>query len=471
MVFSGIVFLYCFFPIVLGLYLLASKIKGRIGLELRNAVLLAASLFFYSWGEPLYLFLMLGVIVASWVTGLWMDRLADGKRRNIVFVAAVIIGLIPLAVFKYANFTVDNLEMLFGADWNVPELALPVGISFYTFQLLSYTIDLYWRRIKVQKRIDRLALYVTLFPQLIAGPIVRYAIVEEELAERKSGMIQLSAGMGRFMTGLAKKVLIANVLGELCSAYQGTSDGSILFAWMYAVAASLQLYYDFSGYSDMAIGLGTMFGFSFPENFSHPFISRSITEFWRRWHMTLGGWFRDYVYIPLGGSRVKTLRWCFNLMVVWALTGLWHGAAWNFVLWGVYFGVLLAGEKVIWGKWLKKLPSVLSWALTTLLVLISFMIFQSDGEGLLKANLSAMFTGKAVSTESLYYLRSYAVLLIIACVGATPLPVRIMERIRTTKVGGMILDTVQPVWAVVLLIICTAFLVDGSFNPFLYFRF
>ncbi len=471
MVFSGIVFLYVFFPIVLVLYLAASKFKGRVGIELRNAVLLAASLFFYSWGEPLYLFLMLGVILATWLMGLWMDRLPDGSARRWVFIGSVAIVLLPLGVFKYGNFTVDNIEMLLGTNWKAATLALPVGISFYTFQTLSYVIDLYWRRIKVQKRVDRLALYVTLFPQLIAGPIVRYAEVETDLSGRESGLHLMSSGMDRFVVGLGKKVLIANVLGEFCSAYQGTTDGSILFAWLYAIAASLQLYYDFSGYSDMAIGLGTMFGFKFPENFRYPFISRSITEFWRRWHMTLGGWFRDYVYIPLGGSRVSRARWSFNLMVVWSLTGLWHGAAWNFVLWGVFFGVLLAGEKLFWGKWQAKLPKVVSWAITTFLVLISFMIFQSDGEGMLKQNLSALFSGNLVSTEALYYMKSYAVLFIVAAIGATPLPVWVTAQIRKNKTGDTVLSAVRPVWGVILLVICTAFLVDGSFNPFLYFRF
>ncbi len=471
MVFSGIVFLYVFFPIVLILYLVASRFKGRLGLELRNGVLLVASLFFYSWGEPLYLFLMLGVITATWLMGLWMDRLPDGALRKWVFIGSVAIVLLPLAVFKYGNFTIDNIELLLGTEWKVATLALPVGISFYTFQTLSYVIDLYWRRIQVQKRVDRLALYVTLFPQLIAGPIVRYSEVEIELSGRASGMDLLSKGMGRFMTGLGKKVLIANVLGEFCSAYQATTDGSILFAWLYAIAASLQLYYDFSGYSDMAIGLGTMFGFSFPENFRYPFISRSITEFWRRWHMTLGGWFRDYVYIPLGGSRVSKARWSFNILVVWSLTGLWHGAAWNFVLWGLFFGVFLAGEKLFWGKFQAKLPKVVSWAITTFLVLISFMIFQSDGEGMLKTNLSAMFSGNLVSVEALYYLKSYAVLFVIAAVGATPFPLWVVNQIKKTKVGEYVLETIHPIWAVVLLVICTAFLVDGSFNPFLYFRF
>ncbi|MBQ8638457.1 MAG: MBOAT family protein [Lachnospiraceae bacterium] len=473
MVFSGITFLYYFLPVVLIVYLAVSMLRGRVGLELRNAVLLLASLFFYFWGEPVYLLLMLGVIGAVYGMGLILDRLiqTESRLRGPFFALSVAVTLIPLIVFKYADFLIRAVNSWFGVQVPLPGLALPVGISFYTFQILSYLIDLNWGRIRVQKRPDRLALYVSLFPQLIAGPIVRYAEVEKELKERETSLTRLSAGMERFVIGLAKKVLIANVLGDFCSVYRGSTEGGMLFAWLYAAAVSLQLYFDFSGYSDMAIGLGTMFGFTFPENFRYPFICRSITEFWRRWHMTLGGWFRDYVYIPMGGNRVSKLRWMGNLLVVWGLTGLWHGADWNFLLWGLYFGVLLTCEKLFWGKLLEKLPSVLRWMITIVLIMVSFLIFDSEGISGIGTNLKALVSGKAVTAESLYYLRSYGVLFAIAAAGATPVPAWCMKKIRSSAIGEQLVILARPVVLAGLLILCTAFLVDGSFNPFLYFRF
>ena len=473
MVFSGITFLYYFLPVVLIVYLAVSMLRGRVGLELRNAVLLLASLFFYFWGEPVYLLLMLGVIGAVYGMGLILDRLiqTESRLRGPFFALSVAVTLIPLIVFKYADFLIRAVNSWFGVQVPLPGLALPVGISFYTFQILSYLIDLNWGRIRVQKRPDRLALYVSLFPQLIAGPIVRYAEVEKELKERETSLTRLSAGMERFVIGLAKKVLIANVLGDFCSVYRGSTEGGMLFAWLYAAAVSLQLYFDFSGYSDMAIGLGTMFGFTFPENFRYPFICRSITEFWRRWHMTLGGWFRDYVYIPMGGNRVSKLRWMGNLLVVWGLTGLWHGADWNFLLWGLYFGVLLTCEKLFWGKLLEKLPSVLRWMITIVLIMVSFLIFDSEGISGIGTNLKALVSGKAVTAESLYYLRSYGVLFAIAAAGATPVPAWCMKKIRSSAIGEQLVILARPVVIAGLLILCTAFLVDGSFNPFLYFRF
>ena len=473
MVFSGITFLYYFLPVVLIVYLAVSMLRGRVGLELRNAVLLLASLFFYFWGEPVYLLLMLGVIGAVYGMGLILDRLiqTESRLRGPFFALSVAVTLIPLIVFKYADFLIRAVNSWFGVQVPLPGLALPVGISFYTFQILSYLIDLNWGRIRVQKRPDRLALYVSLFPQLIAGPIVRYAEVEKELKERETSLTRLSAGMERFVIGLAKKVLIANVLGDFCSVYRGSTEGGMLFAWLYAAAVSLQLYFDFSGYSDMAIGLGTMFGFTFPENFRYPFICRSITEFWRRWHMTLGGWFRDYVYIPMGGNRVSKLRWMGNLLVVWGLTGLWHGADWNFLLWGLYFGVLLTCEKLFWGKLLEKLPSVLRWMITIVLIMVSFLIFDSEGICGIGTNLKALVSGKAVTAESLYYLRSYGVLFAIAAAGATPVPAWCMKKIRSSAIGEQLVILARPVVIAGLLILCTAFLVDGSFNPFLYFRF
>jgi len=462
MLFSSIPFAYYFLPAVLVLYFL-------VPFRFKNAVLLAFSLVFYGWGEPVYLILMTLSILMGWVFGLLIGKYRGTKRAKLFLTASVVTSLGLLGWFKYADFAVENLNAL-GLDLALPRVALPIGISFYTFQILSYTIDVYRGNAERQKSLVNFGAYVSMFPQLIAGPIVRYADVARQLESREHSVEKASLGVRRFVIGLAKKVLIANQLGQLIELYRASSQPSVLFVWMYAAAFALQIYFDFSGYSDMAIGLGKIFGFDLLENFNYPFISRSISEFWRRWHMSLGGWFRDYVYIPLGGNRVKPLRYVFNVLAVWALTGLWHGAAWNFVLWGLLFAALLTAEKFLLGKAMAKLPGWLVRVPILVVLLISFVLFNASSLSQAAADVGGMLgLGglPAVSAESLYYLRSYGLLLVMAVVGATPLVKNLALRLEKGKAFAIL----EPVVLCALLLAVTAFLVGGSFNPFLYFRF
>ena len=462
MLFSSIPFAYFFLPAVLVLYFL-------VPFRFKNAVLLAFSLVFYGWGEPVYLILMTLSILMGWVFGLLIGKYRGTKRAKLFLTASVVTSLGLLGWFKYADFAVENLNAL-GLDLALPRVALPIGISFYTFQILSYTIDVYRGNAERQKSLVNFGAYVSMFPQLIAGPIVRYADVARQLESREHSVEKASLGVRRFVIGLAKKVLIANQLGQLIELYRASSQPSVLFVWMYAAAFALQIYFDFSGYSDMAIGLGKIFGFDLLENFNYPFISRSISEFWRRWHMSLGGWFRDYVYIPLGGNRVKPLRYVFNVLAVWALTGLWHGAAWNFVLWGLLFAALLTAEKFLLGKAMAKLPGWLVRVPILVVLLISFVLFNASSLSQAAADVGGMLgLGglPAVSAESLYYLRSYGLLLVMAVVGATPLVKNLALRLEKGKAFAIL----EPVVLCALLLAVTAFLVGGSFNPFLYFRF
>ncbi len=462
MLFSSIPFAYYFLPAVLVLYFL-------VPFRFKNAVLLAFSLVFYGWGEPVYLILMTLSILMGWVFGLLIGKYRGTKRAKLFLTASVVTSLGLLGWFKYADFAVENLNAL-GLNLALPRVALPIGISFYTFQILSYTIDVYRGNAERQKSLVNFGAYVSMFPQLIAGPIVRYADVARQLESREHSVEKASLGVRRFVIGLAKKVLIANQLGQLIELYRASSQPSVLFVWMYAAAFALQIYFDFSGYSDMAIGLGKIFGFDLLENFNYPFISRSISEFWRRWHMSLGGWFRDYVYIPLGGNRVKPLRYVFNVLAVWALTGLWHGAAWNFVLWGLLFAALLTAEKFLLGKAMAKLPGWLVRVPILVVLLISFVLFNASSLSQAAADVGGMLglAGlPAVSAESLYYLRSYGLLLVMAVVGATPLVKNLALRLEKGKAFAIL----EPVVLCALLLAVTAFLVGGSFNPFLYFRF
>ena len=464
MIFSSIPFLYYFLPVVLLVYGLTPR-------EGKNAVLLLFSLVFYGWGEPKYLAVMLVCTALGYGFGLALGRAGRPGVRKALLAASVLSSLSFLVYFKYADFFLSNFNALTGASLPLLQLTLPVGISFYTFQILSYTVDVYRGEAQVQKNPIDLACYVTMFPQLIAGPIVRYTDVAEQLKRRGRGDFQ--KGASRFLVGLGKKILFANLLGEICAAWRGTQDGSVLFSWLYAVSYTLHIYFDFSGYSDMAIGLGKIFGFTFAENFNYPYISRSVTEFWRRWHMSLGSWFRDYVYIPMGGNRVAPARRYLNILVVWMLTGLWHGADWNFVLWGLFFAVFLILEKVFLLKPLQKLP-VLSHLYTLLLVAVSFVLFDSAGLSEAAAHLGRMFGAGGVplaTGETLYYLGSYAVTFIIAIIGATPYPTRWMNRLSAGPKTGRVLAVAAPVALMALLAVVTAYLVDGSFNPFLYFRF
>lgn len=440
----------------------------------KNLVLLAASLLFYFYGEPIYTLLMLATIVSSYIHGLLIDRFR-GTFWSVFFLwTSVITSIGALGFFKYSDFFIRNVNSLFKTDFELLELALPIGISFYTFQTLSYTIDVYRGEAKVQKSLIRLATYVALFPQLIAGPIVRYTTVEEELSHRTHSFENFGYGVTRFVIGLSKKVLIADTLGALAQTVHGMEEATVAAAWIYAVAASLQLYFDFSGYSDMAIGLGRIFGFHFLENFNYPFISKSIAEFWRRWHMSLGTWFRDYVYIPLGGNRVSKGRWLFNTLVVWFLTGFWHGADWTFILWGMFFAAFLMLEKFALNRFFAKLPRVFSHIYVVFAILISFVIFSANGLTGAISDLGAMFGAGGIafwSSETAYYLGSYALVLLVGIVGATPLVKNAVLKVKETKTGAVVCDILEPVFVIVMLMIVTAYFVDGSFSPFLYFRF
>ena len=462
MLFSSIPFAFYFLPAVLVLYF-------AVPFRFKNAVLLTFSLFFYGWGEPVYLLLMMASIVAGWIFGLLIGKHRGTPKARLFLTLSLVTSLGLLGWFKYADFAVENLNAL-GLQLTLPGIALPIGISFYTFQILSYTIDVYRGNVESQKNIVDFGAYVSMFPQLIAGPIVRYADVARQLKSRTHSLEKASLGVRRFVIGLAKKVLIANQLGQLVELYRSTTQPSVLFVWMYAAAFALQIYFDFSGYSDMAIGLGHIFGFDLLENFNYPFISRSISEFWRRWHMSLGGWFRDYVYIPLGGNRVKPLRYVFNVLVVWALTGLWHGAAWNFVLWGLLFAVLLTVEKFLVGKAMAKMPGWLVRVPVLAILLMSFVLFNASSLAQALSDVGGMFGLGGLpltSAASLYYLRSYGLLLLLAVVGATPLVSRTAKKLEAHTVTAIL----EPVVLCALLLAVTAFLVGGSFNPFLYFRF
>ena len=459
MIFSSIPFLFYFLPAVLAVYYLTPR-RGK------NAVLLLASLFFYGWGEPKLLWLMVFTIAVFYLCGLAIGRSAHHKKAWLSLSVCVGVGL--LGLYKYADFFITSVNAATGMSLPLLKLALPVGISFYTFQCLSYTVDVYRGTVPPQKNPISFGAYVALFPQLIAGPIVRYADVARELEERTHSWENVGMGLRRFVVGLSKKVILADNLAMLAKLYRESAEPSLVFAWLYAVAFTLNIYFDFSGYSDMAIGLGRMLGFHFPENFNYPYLSKSVTEFWRRWHISLGSWFRDYVYIPLGGNRVSKAKWVRNILVVWMLTGLWHGAAWNFVLWGLLFAALLLMEKALPG--LQRLPGVLRHGYVLLAVILSFVLFNADTLAQAGNDFSALFglAGLPLFTaETGYYLRSYAPALVIACIGATPLVKQAAQKIGENRAFQML----EPVLWLGLLLVCTAYLVDGSFSPFLYFRF
>ena len=458
MLFSSIPFLYYFLPVVLLLYFAVPK-AGK------NAVLLLSSLVFYGWGEPKYVLLMIATIGAFYGCGLAIGSAKTVGAKKLWLTVSVVIGIVLLTIFKYADFFIQSFAAVTGLSLPLLKLALPIGISFYTFQCMSYAVDVYRGETQAQKDPIAFGAYVALFPQLIAGPIVRYVDVARELENRTTTLDDALAGIRRFLMGLGKKILLANQLGLLTEVFRSSTEKSVLFHWMYAVAFMLHIYFDFSGYSDMAIGFGRIFGFHFIENFNYPYLSKSVTEFWRRWHMSLGSWFRDYVYIPLGGNRVSKARWVFNILVVWMLTGLWHGASWNFVLWGLLFAVVLLIEK--WLPALQKLPSAARHIYVLLIVMLSFILFNAADLNQAAQDVAGLFGGlPLVTQESLYYLRSYAVVFAVSVVGATPLPKQLAARI-PEKAAAVL----EPVAMIALLLTCTAYLVDGSFNPFLYFRF
>lgn len=465
MLFSSITFLYYFLPIVLILYFLVPK-------KLKNLVLFLASLIFYAWGEPKYVFLMLFSVGIGYVAGLLMDKLP----KKPVMIVSVALCLFFLIYFKYTNFFISNVNAVLQTKIPILRIVMPIGISFYTFQIISYILDVYRGSVQKQRNILYLATYIAMFPQLIAGPIVRYSDINEQLGSRTHTSTEAADGIRRFVLGLGKKVLLANQLAELSNAFRVSGEQTFIFYWIYAVATMLHIYFDFSGYSDMAIGLGKILGFSFPENFNYPYMSKSITEFWRRWHMSLGSWFRDYVYIPLGGNRVGVKRHLFNIMVVWLLTGFWHGAEWNFIIWGLYFGVLLIVEKL----WLlDRLQKARVWnrIYVLLLITISFVIFNAGSTVQMLSDLKNLLLldgingGSLVGTECLYYLKSYSIILLIAIVGATDIPKRFVGKIKQNGIVDKVFVVVEPIALLFVLLLSTAYLIDGSFNPFLYFRF
>jgi len=461
MLFSSIPFLYYFLPAVLIVYFLVPR-------SLKNGVLLLSSLIFYGWGEPSLLGLMVFTIALFYGCGLAIGRCTSPRGKKAWLTVSVVISLALLGIFKYADFFIGSFNALTGLGLPLLRLALPVGISFYTFQCLSYTIDVYRGTVPVQKDPVSFGAYVALFPQLIAGPIVRYVDVDRELRSRSHSWELAGPGIRRFLVGLGKKVILADNFALLIKLFRESGEQTVLFYWMYAIAFTLNIYFDFSGYSDMAIGLGRILGFRFPDNFDYPYLSASITEFWRRWHISLGSWFRDYVYIPLGGNRVSKPRWVVNILTVWMLTGLWHGAAWNFVLWGLLFAALLLLEK--WVPGIKKLPGVLRHGYVLLVIVLSFVLF--NAESLAQAGRDFVclfgFGGLPLSgEETLYYLGSFAPLFLAGFVGATPLVRNTARRIGAAPLGAVL----EPLLLGAILLICTGYLVDGSFSPFLYFRF
>ncbi|TDQ33772.1 MBOAT family O-acyltransferase [Aureibacillus halotolerans] len=467
MVFSSLNFLFQFLPAALLLYAIAPK-------KLKNTVLFATSLVFYAWGEPVYIFLMVFSTFFDYVNGLLIEKYRHRKAvARAVFIFSIIGNIAILGFFKYAEFIADNLNQLLDTELHVADLPLPIGISFYTFQTMSYCIDVYLGKVSAQRNVITFGTYVMMFPQLVAGPIVKYADVASQLVSRKVTLDKFGEGAELFIRGLAKKVLLANNIGMLWTSVKSTppEDVTMLAAWLGIIAFTFQIYFDFSGYSDMARGLGKMFGFDFKLNFNYPYTSKSVTEFWRRWHISLGSWFREYVYIPLGGNRRGLGNQLRNLLIVWLLTGLWHGASWNFVLWGIYFGLLVTTEKLFLLNWLQRLPRLVAHLYTMLAVVVGWVVFEFVQLSSVWEFLGTMFnvTAELADRQALYDLSTNALLLVLCAVFATPLPSRIIAWLQVKwRLGGII---VTPAFYALALVLATAYLVDETYNPFLYFRF
>ena len=465
MLFTSISFLYYFLPALIIIYFITPK-------KYKNIILLIASLLFYFYGEPKYVFLMIAEIIIAYIGAILIDKYKN-QSKNILIIT-LFIHVFLLIIFKYTDFIIQTINDISNANIKLLNIALPIGISFYTFQIISYIIDVYNGKVNVQKNIIKLATYVSLFPQLVAGPIVRYQTVEKELDNRTHSFNNFAYGIRRFTIGLAKKVLIANALGELCSKAFLADEKTVVFFWIFGISYMLQLYFDFSAYSDMAIGLGRIFGFHFPENFNYPYISKSITEFWRRWHISLSTWFRDYVYIPLGGNRDGKYKQIRNILIVWLLTGIWHGANWTFLIWGLLFGIILIIEKLWLNKLMEKLPSFIRRIYVLFIVMILFIIFNSDNMSVALTNIKGLFgmNGEAfVNDYTLHYLKSYLPVLIIALVGSTPFIKILIDKLRKNKYVNNIINILEPIIIVVILVVVTSYLIDNSYNPFLYFRF
>ena len=465
MLFTSISFLYYFLPALIIIYFITPK-------KYKNIILLIASLLFYFYGEPKYVFLMIAEIVIAYTGAILIDKYKN-QSKNILIIT-LFIHVFLLIIFKYTDFIIQTINDISNANIKLLNIALPIGISFYTFQIISYVIDVYNGKVKVQKNIINLATYVSLFPQLVAGPIVRYQTVEKELDDRVHSFNNFAYGIRRFSIGLAKKVLIANALGELCTKAFVLNETTVIFYWIFGISYMLQLYFDFSAYSDMAIGLGRIFGFNFPENFNYPYISKSITEFWRRWHISLGTWFKDYVYIPLGGNRDGKYKQIRNILIVWLLTGIWHGANWTFLIWGLLFGIILIIEKIFLNKFMEKLPSFIKRIYVLFIVMILFIIFNAENMSVALTNIKGLFgmNGEIfVNDYTLHYLKSYLPLLIIAFFGATPFIKILIDKLRKNKYANNIINILEPILIVMILFVVTSYLIDNSYNPFLYFRF
>jgi len=464
MVFSSILFLFYFLPTILILYYLAPKSK-------KNAVLFFGSLFFYAWGEPVYVLLLVFSTVFNYFIGLQIEKSDENKKRKkAVLTIGVVLNLALLIVFKYTNFLIETLNLVLTHDIPLTKITLPIGISFFTFQTMSYIVDVYRKNAKAQRNYINFGTYVALFPQLIAGPIVRYNSIDEQLTKRRETIEGFTKGVICFSSGLAKKVLIANNIGLLWESISATpmTEMSVLGSWLGVVAYALQIYFDFSGYSDMAIGLGKMFGFEFEKNFDYPYVSKSITEFWHRWHISLSTWFKEYVYIPLGGNRKGKVRTYLNLLVVWTLTGIWHGAGMNFVAWGLYYAIILILEKSILYKALEKMPSVIRMIYSFVLVLVGWVLFASNDMQSAMSYLKVMFAigeNPVADGMFMYNLRSYALLLVIGIFASFPYPKKLWNKYTENK------NAVLLIAVMVVLLICTAYLIDSSYNPFFYFRF
>lgn len=465
MLFTSISFLYYFLPALIIIYFITPK-------KYKNIILLIASLLFYFYGEPKYVFLMIAEIVIAYTGAILIDKYKN-QSKNILIIT-LFIHVFLLIIFKYTDFIIQSINDISNANIKLLNIALPIGISFYTFQIISYVIDVYNGKVKVQKNIINLATYVSLFPQLVAGPIVRYQTVEKELDDRVHSFNNFAYGIRRFSIGLAKKVLIANALGELCTKAFVLNETTVIFYWIFGISYMLQLYFDFSAYSDMAIGLGRIFGFNFPENFNYPYISKSITEFWRRWHISLGTWFKDYVYIPLGGNRDGKYKQIRNILIVWLLTGIWHGANWTFLIWGLLFGIILIIEKIFLNKFMEKLPSFIKRIYVLFIVMILFIIFNAENMSVALTNIKGLFgmNGEVfINDYTLHYLKSYLPLLIIALFGATPFIKTLIDKLRKNKYANNIINILEPILIVMILVVVTSYLIDNSYNPFLYFRF
>lgn len=463
MLFTSISFLYYFLPLVLIIYFIVPR-------KYKNLILFIFSLLFYFYGEPKYIFLMLLEIFVAYIGAILVDK----YKSKDIFIFIIFIHILLLVIFKYTDFIIEIFNNVFNFNLKLFNISLPIGISFYTFQIISYIVDVYKGKVKVQKNFLKLATYISLFPQLIAGPIVRYESIEKELDDRKETFEDFSYGVRRFVIGLFKKVLIANILGELITKFNLIDERSVLLYWIFSISYMLQVYFDFSAYSDMAIGLGRMFGFHFLENFNYPYISKSVTEFWRRWHISLGTLFRDYVYIPLGGNRVNKIKFLRNIIIVWLLTGIWHGASLNFCIWGLFFGIMLIIEKFSFNKYLEKIPSFIRRIYVLFIVMISFIIFGSSNMNDAFNTIKGLFGFNKevfINNYTIYYLKNYLFVLILAILLSTPLIKKLVLKLKKNCFIKKLFDILEIVSIPIILVIVTSYLIDNSYNPFLYFRF